>query len=131
MRVGQRPVHQRVQQREQQRAVGPDLDRLQRLAHLHAARLGLAAALGQHAAQHLREVLALAAQVQPAGGQAGELLAQHASSAGIVHAAAQQAQAAAVDLAGGGEVLDLLQRRAQRPGDLGAKLLDDIRPLDR
>ena len=77
---------------------------------------------------HLLELQHLVRLAHPAGGEAGELLADHADLARLLDLVAQGAQAGAVDLAGGGEDVDALERRRQRRGDLGADLGDELMP---
>ena len=93
-----------------------------------AARLRLAGAQREHALQHLFELQHLVRLAHAAGGEAGQLLADHADLARLLDLVAQRAQAGAVDLAGGGEDVDALERRRQRRGDLGADLRDELMP---
>ena len=120
--VGERPVERRVEQAEQERAVDDDARRLQLRLQGDAARLGLAGAQREHALQHLLELQHLVRLAHAAGSEARQLLADHAGLARLLDLVAQRAQARAVDLAGGGEDVDALERGGQRPGDLGADL---------
>ena len=63
-----------------------------------------------------------------ARGEARQLLADHAGLARLLDLVAQRAQAGAVDLAGGGEDVDALERGGQRLGDLDADLRDELVP---
>ena len=127
-RVGERPVERGVEQAEQQRAVDDDARRLELRLQGDAAGLGLAGAQGEHALHHLLELQHLVRLAHAAGGEAGELLADHADLARLLDLVAQGAQAGAVDLAGGGEDVDPLERRGQRRGDLGADLGHELMP---
>ena len=86
------------------------------------------AAQGEHALQHFLELQHLVRLAHAAGGEAGELLADHAGLARLLDLVAQGAQAGAVDLAGGGEDVDPLERRGQRRRDLRAELGHELVP---
>ena len=105
-----------------------DARRLELRLQGDAAGLGLAGAQGEHALQHLLELQHFVRLAHAAGGEARELLADHADLARLLDLVAQGAQAGAVDLAGGGEDVDALQRRGQRRRDLGADLGDELMP---
>ena len=126
--VGERPVEGGVEQAEQQRAVDDDARRLELRLEGDAAGLRLAGAQREHALHHLLELQHLVRLAHAARGEAGELLADHADLARLLDLVAQGAQAGAVDLAGGGEDVNPLERRGQRRRDLGAHLRDELVP---
>ena len=100
--VGQRPVERRVEQAEEQRAVDDDARRLQLRLEGDAARLRLAACAARARSSALPRAAAPRATGAPAGGEARQLLADHADLARLLDLVAQRAQAGAVDLAGRG-----------------------------
>ena len=131
VRVGVRqgPVERGVEQAEQERAVDDDARRLELRLQGDAAGLGLAGAQCEHALHRLLRAAALRAT----GARRPE--AKRVSCWPIIPtwracstSSRRRAQAGAVDLAGGGEDVDALQRRGQRRRDLGADLGDELMP---
>jgi hypothetical protein len=93
-----------------------------------AARLRLARAQREDALQDFLELQHLVRLLHLAGGEARQLLADHARLARPLDFVAQRAQPGAVDLAGRGEDVDALERRGQRLGDLDADLRHELVP---
>ena len=109
-RVFEAPVERGLQQRKQQRRVAHHFSRAQHLTHFDAAGVDLAAALAQRFVQEAREVEPFVGQLHAAVAQAHHLLAHDAGAPCAVDFFTQQAQAGAVDLAGGGECGHAFQR---------------------
>ena len=118
----QHPVDQRLQQGVQQCCVGDHIHRPKGLAHVDRAGTDFPTPLHQHVACHLSEAQGLGRLANAPRGEAGQLLAHHADAAGQFDLVAQGAQSRPVNLAGGGQGVDPLQRSRQGRANFTADL---------
>jgi hypothetical protein len=90
--------------------------------------MGFAGTVGEHRLDRFGQRQAFLRLAQPPRREARQLLGDHAGLASRFDLVAQRTQAGAVDLAGGGEGVDALERRRQRARDFRSDGADQVAP---